>query len=487
MAIAMVGSLVAGCGGTSTENEGGNDASQTEQAQTDAAATKSEAADSGDAESTSAAAEGDTLVVEIWSGDASKEAVMTELFNNYNETTGKEQGIEIQLTVSSEVGNLLQLAQENNELPLLTDSIGELTYEEGGWAYPLAKMPGGQEFLDEWESKTSEYGEWSKLEGSDDIYKPIYSVGGPALFYNKEMFVEAGIVDENGEAKPPTTWSELLECAEKLTNGTTYGLALPMQWSGYAEYDILFPGANAIEAGAFTVDWDNQTFTFNLTEPIETIAAIYQNGYCVPGAETIDNDPARSYFSEGVAGMFLGYSWDIGVFTTQYVADFDWGLCELSADDGSNYGVMCSMGYNFLPTSAVAELSEADQEKVMSLIEWLWGDEVGKAYVEAGLIFPANADFIELADESLVSEQTYNLMEYLAAGRIDGDVWDAWETIRNNVDYEGAGAGYLCAQIIRLSQGEITMDDFTTEANSTFTEALKLAIENGELDPEVYK
>ena len=78
-------------------------------------------------------------------------------------------------------------------------------------------------------------------------------------------------------------------------------------------------------------------------------------------------------------------------------------------------------------------------------------------------------------------------MEYLAAGRIDGDVWDAWETIRNNVDYEGAGAGYLCAQIIRLSQGEITMDDFTTEANSTFTEALKLAIENGELDPEVYK
>ncbi len=38
------------------------------------------------------------------------------------------------------------------------------------------------------------------------------------LFYNKQMFRDAGIVDEDGNPKPPDTWEEFLAVAQKLTN-----------------------------------------------------------------------------------------------------------------------------------------------------------------------------------------------------------------------------------------------------------------------------
>lgn len=50
---------------------------------------------------------------------------------------------------------------------------------------------------------------------------PAGGIGGGyvmTLFYNKDMFKKAGIVDENGEPKPPQTWEEFVAVAQKLTD-----------------------------------------------------------------------------------------------------------------------------------------------------------------------------------------------------------------------------------------------------------------------------
>jgi multiple sugar transport system substrate-binding protein len=50
---------------------------------------------------------------------------------------------------------------------------------------------------------------------------PVGGIGGcyvMNLFFNKKMFRDAGIVDENGNPKPPDTWEEFVETAQKLTN-----------------------------------------------------------------------------------------------------------------------------------------------------------------------------------------------------------------------------------------------------------------------------
>ena len=55
--------------------------------------------------------------------------------------------------------------------------------------------------------------------GQDPAAIPIYSMAY-GLYYNKQMFADAGI------ANPPTTWDELVTDATKLTTGGKYGLAV---------------------------------------------------------------------------------------------------------------------------------------------------------------------------------------------------------------------------------------------------------------------
>jgi len=54
----------------------------------------------------------------------------------------------------------------------------------------------------------------------------IYAVG---LYYNKDLFVKAGIIDKKGEALPPTTRDEFLSAAQKMTLDTD-GDGINDQW-----------------------------------------------------------------------------------------------------------------------------------------------------------------------------------------------------------------------------------------------------------------
>ncbi|UKI35906.1 MAG: hypothetical protein L6V93_17925 [Clostridiales bacterium] len=51
---------------------------------------------------------------------------------------------------------------------------------------------------------------------------------------------------------------------------------------------------------------------------MEAIMQIKSDGSYYPGAEGIDNDPARARFAEGNIGMKIGYSWDVGVLNDQF-------------------------------------------------------------------------------------------------------------------------------------------------------------------------
>jgi multiple sugar transport system permease protein len=56
------------------------------------------------------------------------------------------------------------------------------------------------------------------LNGRHGVFAIPESTDDRALFYNKTLFKEAGIVDAHGEAKPPRDWDELLDDAGKLTS-----------------------------------------------------------------------------------------------------------------------------------------------------------------------------------------------------------------------------------------------------------------------------
>ena len=58
---------------------------------------------------------------------------------------------------------------------------------------------------------------WNEARLDGKIYGIPNSIDNRALFYNKDLLVRAGFVDEQGNAKPPKTWDELKLYTEKLT------------------------------------------------------------------------------------------------------------------------------------------------------------------------------------------------------------------------------------------------------------------------------
>ena len=154
--------------------------------------------------------------VTVWTNAAGSKAVMTKLVNDWNETTGKEKGIKIdyQVKTGGDYTKALDLAIEGGTAPDLFLGGNTRKYALNGNIWALDELPGGPELIE----KSKEYLAENRGMVDGKTYKLPVSATTRGLIYNKEMFVEAGIVDENGVAKPPETLAELREVAKKLTD-----------------------------------------------------------------------------------------------------------------------------------------------------------------------------------------------------------------------------------------------------------------------------
>ncbi len=74
------------------------------------------------------------------------------------------------------------------------------------------------EYINEWEEKDGIYPQlWKPVVKGNHYYGVPECADIKLLLYRKDLFEEAGIIDKNGDAKPPATWDELIEVAQKLT------------------------------------------------------------------------------------------------------------------------------------------------------------------------------------------------------------------------------------------------------------------------------
>ncbi len=64
---------------------------------------------------------------------------------------------------------------------------------------------------------------WAEAQYDGKLYGVPNNMDSRVLMYNKDLLVKAGLVDENGEAKPPRTWEDLEEYATRLTERDARG------------------------------------------------------------------------------------------------------------------------------------------------------------------------------------------------------------------------------------------------------------------------
>jgi multiple sugar transport system substrate-binding protein len=139
----------------------------------------------------------------------------------------------------------------------------------------------------------------------DQMYGLPYDGESTGLFYRKDLFEAAGI------SSPPTTWAELEEDAQKLTNADKrqYGIALYASVGETSYYFTPF----LFQAGGSQTTEDDKAPALNTPEAIK--AAQFYTGlakYSPPDLWASNSYDGRVSFATGKVGMYIAGAWLVG-------------------------------------------------------------------------------------------------------------------------------------------------------------------------------
>jgi multiple sugar transport system substrate-binding protein len=253
-------------------------------------------------------------------------AFWTKFAADYKTKTGNT--LDVQVVSWNDIDQQTSTMIQNNNAPDILNLNVYASYAKDGLLYsadevlsPTVKSDLLPNFV---ESGTYE----GKMYGMPDLSS------ARALFYNKDLFKQAGI------ANPPTTWAEFETTAKKIA-------ALGDGVVGYAE--PLGPEEAQAEFSIWMVnnggDWKSDgKWTINSAQNIETLSflkkladdKVTQNN---PG-KTNRTDGAFSLFSSGKAGMVVGFSPLSGTLDEEKKVEY--GIAPMPTKDGSaaqTYGV----------------------------------------------------------------------------------------------------------------------------------------------------
>ena len=346
------------------------------------------------------AAEDGVTVVRWWTNDGGGSAVWQDMINEYNNTIGKEENIKIDYKLYSDsYTEVLETAFESKQVAELVTLVGDTKVRIAkGQVKPFNDLPGWENVNEEW----ADYLKEGKNFFDGKVYTLPYNVTTYGLIYNTDMFEAAGIVDENGKAKPPVTWDEFVEVAKKLTDTSKnqYGVMLPMKWGGYWYYE----GRGPAQTSSATGDVDRTTMEADYSCYIpwmEALCKIKADGSYFPGPEGMDNDPARAQFATGNIGMKFGASWDVGVLTDQFPAECNWDIAPFPVVNANErYRQFGEWG----SITGVSNYIEEDKlEAVGKVLKWMYSDEVAVRLYEEEINIPIRPGIAEKANVENVS------------------------------------------------------------------------------------
>lgn len=342
-------------------------------------------------------------VVSYWTSNGHDKAFLTKETEKWNDTVGKEKGIRIDYSART-YDEIVNAVMSGNGPDIFGGSLYDFVPSDKIVA--LEDISGGEEII----KRFKPYIDESRHKYNGKTYTMPTSTTTYGLIYNKEMFKAAGIVDENGEAKPPETFSEFIHDAKLLTNPKKgeYGFIFPGRFESLYNDDVLkFASASC----GFIDGYNPADGKYDYSAVIEVMKGLItlkQNGSCYPGSEKLDNDAARTRFGEGKIGMKTAGAYDYGVLKYQFPAKADWGVAPFPVLDGWEPGwqYMGNEGSVLISGKGVKKIGA---EKIMTVYNWLVSDELLIEEYKAGLLIPMENDLIKEVklDEGMEQWQSF--------------------------------------------------------------------------------
>ena len=284
------------------------------------------------------------------------------------------------------------------------------------------------------------------------------------LVYNEELFDKAGIKE------PPKSLDELVAAAKKITEvgkaDGQYGFALNFK----SPKSALDRSAREILqlSGYDGFGFDERTGKFDF-EPykavIEAFRQMKDDGSMLPGVESLDIDPLRAQFAEGKIGMYLSYSAELGVYSSQFPAKIKWAAALAPTIDGEIKGTsgFANSGQWFGISSQSKHKDEA-----WKFLSYMYSDETLQTYHEKGLGMSA----VPVIAARAQAPQIAGVEGFLISK------YDALWPLAPTVTVEGLNYGDA---FLKYMLGSGNLDEIANDLTRRYNAALDKAIASGEV------
>ena len=263
----------------------------------------------------------------------------------------------------------------SDEAPAIVQvfEIGTKYMSESGFITPM------QEFIDADDFDISQLEEniLNYYTLDDELHSMPFNASNAVMYYNKDLFEEAGLDPEN----PPSTFDEMVEAAEKLSEVTDYGFT--MATIGWFIEQLL---ANS---GALYLDNDNGR-SGDATEAVlnsEEGYAIFEWLNEMNEAGTFTNygsawDDPRGPFFAGQVGMYFDSTANVRHVIRN--SEHEVGTAYLPSPDGNPEGLIIG-GASVWITNQV---SEEEQDAAWEFVKFLTEPEVQAEWAAETGYFP---------------------------------------------------------------------------------------------------
>ena len=255
--------------------------------------------------------------------------VVQEAIKRYEEKTGNT--VKITMMEGESYKTKIKTCVASNSLP---DVFNYWTGEQ----FSTLVSSGNVKDITEMVTKDTEYkeqfidGAFDEVTVGEKIYGIPSSVTGQVLYYNKQLFKDAGI------EKVPSTFSELEDACAKLKDAgiTPIMVGSKDRWPLLGWFSYLAVRNGGTELYREVTDGESEASFANpeFIKAGEQLNKLSQE-YFVNGSLAIDSAMAPAQFAAGNAAMFIGGTWDISTLSSnEEMADNISFAPFPSADDG---------------------------------------------------------------------------------------------------------------------------------------------------------
>ena len=232
------------------------------------------------------------------------------------------------------------------------------------------------------------------------LYSAPMSSGGPwaQLYLDNQNFKQAGLANDDGSAKLPETWDDIIRYAEQIqkkSNGSVNGFYIGNKEGNELAWGFhMFSLAAGAPGGAWGQDYRTGKFTYAsdraYQDVLEFFLELKKRGLTNQDAITLGDELARVNFTQHKGGMLIGGVWNQGGWATAGYTDYS--MTTLVPDAGTPKSFFyVTPGGTFVAIGAQSKHAK----EAAAWFDWIYSKDAGKRWVQMGedlSVFPENND-----------------------------------------------------------------------------------------------